>query len=143
MPQWAKKNCQTYSQMHSTGVEMNFSFFTSAFSVLFFFLECSLRWKSKTFTYYTLFTFVLLLEVCGATKWVNTIPFFKKKILLYISLLSKLFSQDVYRNEEMKIQDLHRTYFSQITPFIMNDLSIYTNFSSGMQIFIWFFQRWH
>ncbi len=31
--------------------------------------------------------------------------------------------------------NLYRTYFSQIIPFIMNDLSIHTNFSSGTPIF--------
>ncbi len=38
----------------------------------------------------------------------------------------------VHWNEKMKIQDLTGLFFSQITPLIMNDLSIHTNFSSGI-----------
>ncbi len=55
----------------------------------------------------------------------------------------KWVSQGVYQNEEMKIYELYRTYFSQIIPLIVNDLSIHTYFSSGIQIFTWFFHRWY
>ncbi len=45
------------------------------------------------------------------------------------------YGQGVYQNEEMKLQDLYVTYFSQIICLITKDLSIHTIISSGIQIF--------